>query len=86
MEKLNELVSICKGEVIITVNEHRSNYETPEEYLHWRKIEVDDIDAINAGNLYVVQAYPKTPVGFVVVAGADLDKLFDEIIKAAKEY
>jgi hypothetical protein len=72
----------------ITHNQHKAYYEPIEEYLRDRNIDDEDWAtptskerAIQTNNLWELQWYPNTPVGFNIVYGATLE----EVIKKANE-
>lgn len=76
-----------EGELSITHNGHKSNYETVENYLEWLKADDEDISpeerkkAIETKELWECQWYPNTPVGFNKVYASSLEKL-QEILKS----
>ena len=93
MSKIDELVALCKGSVSITFNEHTTNYETLEEYLRDNRFNrFSDLEPelkqeiIGKGIIVEVQAYPKTPVGFILAVHHDLDKALDVAIEGARDY
>lgn len=93
MSKIDELVKLCKGSVHITFNEHTTNYETIHKYLSDSMFSrFDDLEPtlkqeiVDAGVIVEVQAYPKTPVGFILSVHHDLDKALDQAIELAREY
>ena len=90
MTKLEELAKICKCSVWVTINEHTSNYETIEEYLRGDRFSsltsADKQAIIDAGTIVEVQAYPRTPIGFILSVHHDLDTALNQAIKWAKEY
>lgn len=71
-------------------NPHKGVYETVEQYVNGMPDYFDDEcwatptskqRAIETNELWVIQWYPNTPVGFNNMAGATLD----ELLKAVKE-
>ena len=63
---------------------HEMNYETVEQWLEWNKnrkyCEVapeDEAAIIESGEIWGVQWYPDTPVGFYAVAAATLDRALE---------
>lgn len=60
-------------------NEHKNYYETVEQYVDYRDNEdfwVNDHQkqkSLETQELWELQWYPKTPVGFYKLMGADLD-------------
>ncbi len=85
MEKLNQLISLCKAAVSIEVNEHRNSYEPVEQYLRLYDFgnELDPgilQEIINRDTVIVVQFYPQTPIGFYVLAHYDLEMAVDQAL------
>lgn len=77
-----------KAGLMIEHNPHLGNYETVAEWVARREVDDDDWPspeqrdkAIATDTLWLVQWYPETPVGFRMVAAADLA----EALKAASE-
>jgi hypothetical protein len=92
-QSIDELVSICKATVHITFNEHKTNYETIEEYLsdsmfdRFSDVEPELKQQIIDKDLIVeVQAYPRTPVGFILSVHYDLNEALKQAIEGAKNY
>jgi hypothetical protein len=91
--RLQELLDLCKAEVSIEVNPHKSYYETPEQHMEgigdgteWESIDPAVRDMIHAtGTLIKIQAYPVTPVAFVLIWHYDLESAIAEAIEAIKE-
>lgn len=90
MSKIEKLASLCKASIHVTFNEHRTNYESVEEYVRFRlgdrfdQEKPEDLQAMIDNDLLIeVQFYTSTPVGFYLVMGANLDKLLDEAISIA---
>lgn len=81
MRTLEDLVARCKGEVGLTVNPHRNAYQSMAEYLSDREPDLDvrkDLaDLLAAPDLYELQFYPDTPVGFYLVYGRSLAEVLD---------
>jgi len=92
-DKIKELVAVCEATVHITFNEHRTNYETIEEYLRDSRFDrFSDLEPelkqeiIDKDIIVEVQAYPKTPVGFILAVHHELDEALDTAIAGAKAY
>lgn len=89
MEKLQKLLDICKCGVYLTVNEHRSCYETAEEALDKKKcLECPpDIEEkiravmIDKNIIIHLQFYPDTPIGSYSIYHHDLDMALDEALR-----
>jgi hypothetical protein len=72
----------------LTHNDHKSVYETVQEYRETREVEdhewasAEQRDkAYATGELWELQWYPDTPVGFYVLYAADFDALMDAVEK-----
>ena len=85
MEKFKELVKHCKCSVSITVNDHKDVYQTVQEYLdteNYPDIEQDVLDEmIKRDTIVLLQAYPKTPIGFYRVYHYDIEKAVDLMLE-----
>jgi hypothetical protein len=93
MDKLKELLSLCKCGVFVTVNEHRDYYETAERHLEEAKTnecppEIDDAvraQMIALDTIIKVQFYPDTPIGSYEVWHHDLDAALDQCLEYFSE-
>lgn len=82
MDKLRILLARCKCGVLLTVNEHRNYYDTPQQRLQeldGREFPPSISDEVRAGILsegiiVELQFYPDTPIGFHTVVHYDLDQ------------
>lgn len=66
----------------LTHNEHRSYYETVEQCFGERDgwlSEEQKRKAYESGEVWELQWYPDTPVGFYVLLACDLDALMEHI-------
>ena len=91
-DKLTRLLSLAKGSVTITVNDHRDVYQTVEEWLakraeweHPSRSEIDDdirAAMVATDTVIEVHVYPDTPVGSFVIVHADLGAALDIAIEA----
>lgn len=65
----------------IEYNDHKSSYETVEEYIEERDIKDEEIidkeECIKKDTLYSLQVYPKTPIGFYKIYGSSLEKTIE---------
>ncbi len=70
--------------LFLTHNEHRDYYETLEQWLDGSGSHIDEHTwvsdeqrrrALATNNIWVLQWYPDTPVGFCILAACDLDVL-----------
>lgn len=84
---MNEIIEKCKCGIYLQINKHKDVYESPEQAIEEFKIWGDEIDKelenrmIEENQIYRLQFYPETPVGFYVVYGTSLD----EVVEKAKE-
>jgi hypothetical protein len=92
MEKLNELFALCEASVTIVHNEHKCLYQSMEYFLSERESYTDlDLDVnmrmamVEKDQMVMIQAYPKTPIGFYVVYHWDLESAIDEMLAAVKK-
>ena len=91
-DKIERLVDLCEGEVIITFNEHTTNYETVEQALARDYLELyDGIDdgvkaeMIRSNSMVCAHAYPDTPIGSYRVTHWSLDAALDLVLSAIEE-
>jgi hypothetical protein len=92
MNKLQQLLSRCKGGVYLIVNEHRDCYTSAEDQLK----EIDlmecppDIDdavrakIIETNTIIDLQFYPDTPIGSYSIIHHDLDTALDMALECVK--
>ena len=95
MENLKELISKCKAEVCITVNEHKSAYKdvisyfTCESYTNPELLEEIGEDVyqrmVETDTIIEIQFYPDTPVGFYRVYHYDLEKAIEIALETLKQ-
>jgi hypothetical protein len=84
----DDLVRRCKGSVYLTVNEHRSYYQSVEDWLKEQRLQrQDSLDEITPellqrmieiDTVYEVHFYPRNPVGFDLVFGTSLQEVLDK--------
>jgi hypothetical protein len=84
---MNEILERCKCGVYLEVNKHRDVYETVEEAIDYicyqNKDEIDEdtkTRMLETGEIYSLQFYPDTPIGFYVTYGTSLE----EVVSKAK--
>lgn len=88
VDKLKELLSLCKCGVFLTVNEHRDYYFTAEEALDEAKgrecpPEIDTAvraQMIALNTIVTIQFYPDTPIGSYEIWHHDLDAALDQCL------
>ena len=82
MDKLRQLLSLCKCGVYLSVNEHRDYYQSAEDRLgelYEQRESPPDIDhdirkiMIESDTIIELQFYPETPIRFYTVWHYDLD-------------
>jgi len=94
MEKLKELLALCKCSVTIEVNNHKDCYQSVKEYIEEKDSYIDDFindiglevyqKMIDTDSIIEIQAYPNTPISFYVVCHYDLDSALDIILSQIK--
>lgn len=86
MEKFKELVSLCKASVEISVNDHKSYYESVEYHINEddrKNIDKEVFEEmIKRDTVVKVQVYPHTPIRFFVVYHYDIDKAVEIAVDA----
>lgn len=70
--------------MFITHNEHKNYYENIEEFIINNDIkefisEEDKQKCIDNNDIWEIQWYPNTPIGFYKIAGSDFNLLLKEI-------
>jgi hypothetical protein len=67
----------------ITHNEHKSYYDSIEDYVDEERLqwvsEEEKQKAIAANEIWEIQWYPDTPIGFICVAASSLDVLLEAV-------
>lgn len=89
MDKLKEILSICRCSFSIEVNRHKDFYQTIKEYLEDdEKYEdaTEDIckKIIDNDNIIEIWMHKDTPVGFYKIIHYDLDLAIEEALKCIK--
>ena len=86
-DKLEFIVSECKASVSVTINDHKDNYESIEDYIsrYLTKRECEEelpkevlSKMIEMDRVVCVQFYPDTPIGFYVVFHHDIESALDK--------
>jgi hypothetical protein len=83
---LQDVIDSCKGEVILSANQNRSNYESIRQYLadeqnrHEELIATREIVAkmIETDRVIQLQFYPRNPIGSYTVYHYSLDAAINE--------
>ena len=65
----------------VEYNDHKSSYETVEDYITERYIEDEEIidkeECIKKDTLYSIQVYPKTLIGFYKIYASSIEKALE---------
>ena len=73
----------------IEYNDHKSSYETVEEYIEERDIKDEEIidkeECIKKDTLYSLQVYPKTPIGFYKIYASSIEKAVEDLEELLEE-
>jgi hypothetical protein len=80
---------------VIFVNEHRSNYQSLEDYIqdeiHSGRLDNDEINQEilktmkENDRMVMIQIYPTTPVGFFRIYHHDIDLAIEQALKGLEE-
>jgi len=88
MKKLKELVSLCQASVEIFINEHRSCYESVEQYISdGEKTEIEPelfSEMVRRDTMIRIEAYPNTPICFHTVYHYDIDQAVERAVELLK--
>lgn len=75
-------------ELSITHNPHKSNYETVKDLIDFRNLTIDDFVSekemnlcIENNELWEIQWYPNTPIGFYCVYGHTLESVLNKALE-----
>lgn len=93
MEKLLDLISLCKCSVSIVINNHKDFYQTVDNYISEipsadivKNIGVDVYDEIiKRDNIVEITAYPNTPIGFYYLCHYDLETAINIMLDNLKQ-
>lgn len=87
---LDQLAEATKCNFHLEFNPHKSYYEDAKEYITTMGNgdgfydEVGDIDYVK--DIWTIQVYPRTPVGFIAAVSNDPDALIEWAIAGTKGY
>lgn len=94
MEKLKELINKCKADIHLTINNHKSSYQSVTDYINdlieIKSIDNEDIEPEiyekmkELDTIIELQFYPRTPIGFNVVYHYDIEQAIDEALETLK--
>lgn len=79
MRTFDDLVKRCKASVTLEANDYRDIYEKLEDAISEINRKGDEISKeelekiLASGNLYRLQFYPNTPIGFYVTYGSSAE-------------
>ena len=94
LEKLNKLISLCKAEISISINEHTSGYQTVKKYLeNCQLIYGEDLEIseeikkvmIDKNIMVNIVFYPDTPIGSYSVYHYDVEEALDECLRIMED-
>jgi len=95
MTKLEEIISLCKADVDIMINSHKSEYSTVEESIgRWLNIgSIDESDIpqemyknmVESDTIVDIKLYKDTPVGFIHILDYNIENALDRALKALKK-
>ena len=86
MEKLKKVMSLCKNEVSLSINEHKSSYTSVAEYLEDMEekypCEKEVYDKmVELDTMIRICAYPDNAIGFYSVYHYDIDQALDIMLR-----
>lgn len=76
----------------IDINDHKNVYETAEYYIESTDFINDGLpdsikeEMIKRDTIISIQAYPKTPIGFIHIVHYDMEEALSEAIKSVENY
>lgn len=88
MSKLKELYSLCSVNISIEINPHRAYLMDVKEYIN--EIDTRDVpedvlrEMVQRDTVITVQAYPNTPMSFVLIHHYDIDAALELAINQIK--
>ncbi len=68
--------------VYIEYNEHKSNYQSIEDFFNYDCNEeniVDKEECVKQDTVYRLQVYPNTPIGCYIIFASTLERAIDEM-------
>lgn len=88
MDKLKQIISMCKGGVYLEINTHRNVYQKVEDFfIEQDQSFLDEISEdvykkmIETDTLIDLQFYPHTPIGFYKIFHYDLEKCLSDALE-----
>jgi hypothetical protein len=87
--RLPELIRLCKASVTLEANDHRSCYQTVQQFMEdeeGAEVEPDVMQKmIDTDTIIRLQFYPLTPIGFYVIYHYDVDLAVQQALTILKE-
>lgn len=90
MQKLQKLIDYCRGEISLSINSHKGEYLSVEDYLN-TLIELDIVDPledlvyskemIEKDTIIELQFYPDTSIGSYTIIHYDLEEAVDKALE-----
>ena len=94
MDKLKELISLCRASITISVNDHKDNYESVSKYMANMVLLDDELieyigedvfaEMIKRDTIVYVIAYPRSSVGSYQVYHYDVETAIERVLNAVK--
>lgn len=91
MQKIKDLVALCKCGVHLEYRSRANSYETLKEMIGLTHHEKDFLSSedlqkcIDTDQYWDLQFYPETPIGFYHKTGSDVDVLLDWALDIMKD-
>jgi|GEM_PF-2417089 len=88
--RLPELISRCKASVTLEANDHKSCYQTVQQFMEDEEGAEVDSDVlqkmIDADTVIRLQFYPLTPIGFYVIYHYDVEQAVEQALSILNEH
>ena len=86
MNKIQKLIALCKADINILINNHKSCYESVSKYLaNYDHLDEDDLKhldkMIDNDTIIELIFYPDTPVGNYTIFHYNIDMALDEALE-----
>ena len=85
-DELEALLPSHKASLHLTHNEHKTNYESVEDYTEWMELdssewvsEKERKATIERDSIWVLQWYPDTPIGFHRLVASTLNAIIEKL-------
>lgn len=84
-KRIQQLSEVTNCNFHLEFNPHKSVYEEAQEYIG--RNFYDELDGLDfTKDIWTLQIYPRTPIGFIAGVSNNLDELLDWGIEGAKGY